>query len=58
VLLHALRAAAEFTKRDDVEKVLLATTNYVVGSLRAMGIEKARRVVRGEYPWWDEGNGL
>jgi uncharacterized protein len=58
VMLHALRAAAQFTRREDVQRVLTATTDHAVNSLRAMTLEQARRVVRGEYPWWDEGNGL
>ena len=58
VMLHALRCAAQFSGRQDVARLLAATADGVVGSLRAMGLDQARRVVRGEYPWWDEGNGL
>ena len=58
VMLHALRSAAQLTGRQDVGSVLAASAEDVVSSLRAMGLDQARRVVRGEYPWWDEGNGL
>jgi hypothetical protein len=58
VMLHALRVSAAFTGRPDVQRVLEATTNHVVDSLKSLAADRARRVVRGEYPWWDEGNGL
>ena len=58
VVLHGLRAAVALTGRHDVQAMLLSTTDHVVSTLRDMGAERARRVIRGEYPWWDEGNGL